>query len=1200
MSLKNCLLLLLVIYSKFSIAQNFTSIFPKSDQFVSEKIKLSWNEFKSADQYKIVISTDSNFNSIVSDVNINNKFWTSPSLLSGKYFWKVIALKNGTSLDSISPNSFNVFNINELDSLNLWIRADTGIISSGGLVESWNDLSDSLLNLNQVTGARRPLLTDSVLNNYPGVFFDGVNDYFDFSIDLTNANYSFSTVYNTLTRSGLIRLFSGSNSWFFGPYSGKHSAFSGGFTQGKIVDSARFVVQSVHVKNDSLFNYVNDSLYGHKVATTRPGTSLRMGSFLSGYIAEVVIVNGLITDSTRAKIDSYLLDKYAPPVNLGADRRVCSFPDSIALGIDYALDYTWSTGDTTDAIQVDSAGKYYVTITDMFERTSVDSIWYVLDTTNYQVDFGYNDSTICLGDSLQLFAGSERFSYQWNTADTTNNIVVKTAGNIKVTVKNCLGSFSSDSVMVTINNPRFDLGADTTSCFNQALQLRPDSNFSNVSYLWSTGATSNFIVADTAQTYALTVTDNFSCTSTDSIAVAIDSSLLGSTLGPDTSLCEGNFIGLQDPDASIISYLWSTGNINPNQLIDTAGIYTVEVNSNRCSISDTIQITIQGLAPTASFNASNFCFQDSVQFLDSSFTAAGDTLASWAWDFDDGQTATQQQPKHYFDNVANFRVSLKVTTDKNCSDTTSQLINIQPKPVANFSIDNLFNCSKEGVQFLNNSNVSSGSITSYFWKFNDSLNSADTAIVDEPIYTFDTLGDYAINLIVTSSEGCSDTIIKNEFINPRPEVRFDFDGSCLNDSTYFTNKTILPQGSIADYLWATNGQVSLKENPVFKYLSGGGKPVALRIRTSAGCQNTFRDTIQLFENPTADFLASLACEGDSFLVADQSSSADQIVNYNYRFNNQSSSSRNPTFDASQVGSFDLQLNVTTSNSCEDSISKVIQVNEAPSAAFTILNNRTGIPFQLALSNNSLRALSYQWDFGNGDFSTAEIPDYTYQDTGSYNLKLVALSSAGCKDSLTKNLIALPRFLDALLERIILEENSNGELGIAAQILNLGNNSINSLKLSVDLNNQYQSKESFDETIFSGNSTILSFSNQFLVDEGEKLDFVCIKIEEVNGVVDDVLINNSACEKGFNNEVVLNAYPNPTAETLFLEYVLPQPGELKINVYDQLGRRVLDEISIQADEGFYQSRLNVINLRPGIYYYNFSLDGEEVNGAFMKR
>ena len=51
---------------------------------------------------------------------------------------------------------------------------------------------------------------------------------------------------------------------------------------------------------------------------------------------------------------------------------------------------------------------------------------------------------------------------------------------------------------------------------------------------------------------------------------------------------------------------------------------------------------------------------------------------------------------------------------------------------------------------------------------------------------------------------------------------------------------------------------------------------------------------------------------------------------------------------------------------------------------------------------------YSWDFGDGTTSTQQNPSHTYTALGVYDVKLVGINSAGCKDSLIKPAYIKPR------------------------------------------------------------------------------------------------------------------------------------------------------------------------------------------------
>ena len=61
-----------------------------------------------------------------------------------------------------------------------------------------------------------------------------------------------------------------------------------------------------------------------------------------------------------------------------------------------------------------------------------------------------------------------------------------------------------------------------------------------------------------------------------------------------------------------------------------------------------------------------------------------------------------------------------------------------------------------------------------------------------------------------------------------------------------------------------------------------------------------------------------------------------------------------------------------------------------SAYFTVSNNGCEGPCEMIFNNQSTGATSYLWDFGDGNTSTAENPSHTYQDAGTYTVRLQAI------------------------------------------------------------------------------------------------------------------------------------------------------------------------------------------------------------------
>jgi PKD repeat protein len=59
---------------------------------------------------------------------------------------------------------------------------------------------------------------------------------------------------------------------------------------------------------------------------------------------------------------------------------------------------------------------------------------------------------------------------------------------------------------------------------------------------------------------------------------------------------------------------------------------------------------------------------------------------------------------------------------------------------------------------------------------------------------------------------------------------------------------------------------------------------------------------------------------------------------------------------------------------------------------------------VAFSNSSTGASTNNWSFGDATTSTATSPTKTYATAGNFNVKLVVVTSFGCKDSITKTTI----------------------------------------------------------------------------------------------------------------------------------------------------------------------------------------------------
>jgi uncharacterized repeat protein (TIGR01451 family) len=145
-----------------------------------------------------------------------------------------------------------------------------------------------------------------------------------------------------------------------------------------------------------------------------------------------------VTDETTATVTAYDLDVEVTP----ADSEICEGGDPVHLCVnivtpgsgDYS--YLWSTGETTECIDVDTTGTYSVTVTDNVYgcEDTAEATLNVIDVPDCSIE---GPSSLCVGDEVQFCASvSDAYSYEWVIAlgEEYAEIVGDTTGNC-VTVR---------------------------------------------------------------------------------------------------------------------------------------------------------------------------------------------------------------------------------------------------------------------------------------------------------------------------------------------------------------------------------------------------------------------------------------------------------------------------------------------------------------------------------------------------------------------------------------------------------------------------------------------------------------------------------------------------------------------------------------------------------------------------------------------
>ena len=97
-----------------------------------------------------------------------------------------------------------------------------------------------------------------------------------------------------------------------------------------------------------------------------------------------------------------------------------------------------------------------------------------------------------------------------------------------------------------------------------------------------------------------------------------------------------------------------------------------------------------------------------------------------------------------------------------------------------------------------------------------------------------------------------------------------------------------------------------------------------------------------------------------------------------------------------TGSYKITLIVDDTTFCNapDSAVKTLRISPNVKAIFSA-PARGCVPFTLKFKNLSLGGTDWIWEFGNGDISTDFEPTYTYNATGTFNVRLIAIDTSTC-------------------------------------------------------------------------------------------------------------------------------------------------------------------------------------------------------------
>ncbi|MFB6172857.1 MAG: PKD domain-containing protein [Haloarculaceae archaeon] len=407
-------------------------------------------------------------------------------------------------------------------------------------------------------------------------------------------------------------------------------------------------------------------------------------------------------------------------------------------------------------------------------RTGTDS--YVLLNVSYANVSGVDEQSLKLG----RYDGG-----QWSTPAGVNGAI---AGRDAVSAAlDEFGTFTPLSGDGDLTPPVPEAGPDRTVVANRDVEFSAagttDDSGAVASYAWdfddnetATGETVDHQFTR-AGTYAVTLTatdaaGNADADTAEVRVLATDSEDPVARAGPNLTTVVGRnttFDGSASTDnVAVANYTWffNDGGVGYGETATHSyrrtGTYQVTLDVRDTvghSDHDTTNVTVLDAdteAPVADAGPA----RSAVATRAVTLSAAGSTddvgIASYEWDFGDGETATGETVAHAFASPGDHRVTLTVTDAGGNTDTDAVNVTVTSEdadpPVADAGPDRRVQVGRPVAFDGRGSSDDSGTVASYAWNFGDGSDPGRGAVAT---HTYDHTGTYTVTLTVADPSGKS-------------------------------------------------------------------------------------------------------------------------------------------------------------------------------------------------------------------------------------------------------------------------------------------------------------------------------------------------------------------------------------------------------------------------------------------------------------
>lgn len=458
----------------------------------------------------------------------------------------------------------------------------------------------------------------------------------------------------------------------------------------------------------------------------------------------------------------------------------------------------------------------------------------------------------------------------------------------------------------------------------------------------------------------------------------------------------------------------STSETPSNIVYNTPGIYNVvlTVSQYGCSEPRVHQIEVGALPDPVPGVTPSYCGGNLL-----SFTNASQNAFSYLWNFGDvsspDNTSPDTEPSHSFADTGYYNVVL-TAINSFCRDSDTIVVHVIPALIPDFD--------PPLIQCLSTNSFSFGAAGSFYapeatfqWQFGTAAVPQTSNDKDPTGIVFSQAGIHTVTLQV-SQRTCTETVTKEievlqdpvAFIEPLPAYcggfSFDFQNASTNATSYFWDFGVATTGTDTSY----------QPNASYTFQDTGYFNVQLIAGNRGLCFDTLYTQVHVWPAIEALFSAPAkqCLENNSFSFNAQGTyqpGAQFFWDFGSSGIPAASVDDSPDVVFNAAGTKPVKL-VISQYGCSDSITHEIRILED---AVAVIDSQDVFcnGFSYAFGNSSQHSDAWSWNFGvtgvASDTSFRFEPSYTYSDSGTYVVTLIASNEGMCHDTASRSFFIYP-------------------------------------------------------------------------------------------------------------------------------------------------------------------------------------------------